>query len=115
MSWKNIIENSIQLILVFVGLGLYTELVLKDILIESIKTETTKIENNITTEIDNKFKKVGEVISNMPLNIEPRSEQDISPKQLSTASIESNCIPSGYTLVKTENLTRRQKKRLKID
>ena len=88
MTWKNIIENSIQLILVFVGLGLYTELVLKDILIESIKTETTKIENNIKTEIDNKFKKVGEVVSNLPLSIEPSNVQEIALKPITSEDCE---------------------------
>nr|WP_299067234.1 hypothetical protein [uncultured Allomuricauda sp.] len=57
MNWKNIIENLIIIATMFVGLGIYTQMVLKPIVVESIRQETTKIEQNI----DQKFKKVGQV------------------------------------------------------
>ncbi|WP_435624462.1 hypothetical protein [Flagellimonas sp.] len=57
MNTKNLIENLILIVVMFVGLGVYTQMVLKPIVVESIKQETTKIEQNI----DQKFKKVGQV------------------------------------------------------
>lgn len=47
----------ILIIVMFLGLGIYTQMVLKPIVVESIRQETTKIEQNI----DQKFKKVGKV------------------------------------------------------
>lgn len=113
MTWKNIIENSIQLILVFLGLSLYTSKVLQPIILESIRMETTKIENNIKTEIDNKFKKVDKVVSNMPLNVEPSSVQDISPKQ-TASNLENNDCAISETQYNTfsESLKRKIKRQL---
>ena len=105
MSWKNIIENSIQLILVFVGLGIYTSMVLEPIIVEALRTETTKIENNIKTEIDNKFKKVDKVISEMPLSIEPKSTQSMK-EDVST-------IDCAITVSDFNKLSDSRKRRLK--
>ena len=57
MTWKNIVENFALILVIFVGLGIYTKMVLEPIVVETIRQETTSIEQNI----DQKFKKVGQV------------------------------------------------------
>ena len=78
-GWKNVIENSILIILIFVGLGVYTNMVLEPILIEAIRTENVKTENNITTQIDNKFKKIESLTNEMPYSA-PITSETISVK-----------------------------------
>tara|TARA_R110002167_G_scaffold364968_1_gene588369 strand:+ start:22964 stop:23278 length:315 start_codon:yes stop_codon:yes gene_type:complete len=104
MNWKNIIENLILIIVMFIGLGVYTSMVLKPIIVESIRQENTKIENNIETTIDNKFKKIDALTAQLPLSI-PVSNTQQSTKVIGKDSI---CLP-------IKNLTRRQKKRLGLD
>lgn len=101
MNWKNIIENLILIIVMFLGLGIYTSLVLKPILIESIRQETTKIENTVSNKIDNKFKKIDELTASLPLTI------PISNMQQSIRVVGKDSV-----VIAVKHLTRRQKKRL---
>lgn len=115
------IKNAGILILVMVVqilcLGLFTQFVLKDVLVESIKQETTKVvnttNNDVKTKIDNNFKKINELHSKidtaLPITNEPKNEV-----QQTQNNNNNNSIPNGYTLIKTEHLTRRQKKRLNL-
>lgn len=77
VNWKNTIENIILIIVMFVGLGVYTSLVLKPIIVEAIRTENTKIETNIKTDIDNKFKKIDELNAKLPFSIPVESNQSV--------------------------------------
>ena len=77
LNWINIVENSIQLILIFVGLGIYTSMVLKPIVVEAIRQETT----SIVQETTNKFKKTG-VVSNTSI-----------PTATSNLNSDTGCIP----------------------
>lgn len=104
MNIKIAIVNIIYMLVIFVGLGVYTREVLEPIIITSINKETTKIENNIKTEIKNKFKKIDELNTDSPIKIDPKS--DISEKN-SGCKEGSVCIP-------IKNLTRRQKRRLNL-
>ena len=83
MNKANMIENIVLIAVMFVGLGFYTSLVLKPIVVEAIRTENSKIENNISTKIDNKFKRIEELNSNIPTSIEPTSniEEVKKPKE----------------------------------
>ena len=62
------------MVVMFLGLGVYTSKVLEPIIITSINKETTKIENNIKTEIENKFKKINELNTDSPVKIDPKSD-----------------------------------------
>ncbi|AUC13815.1 hypothetical protein BTO06_01020 [Tenacibaculum sp. SZ-18] len=104
MNIKNVIENIIYMLVIFVGLSVYTSKVLKPIIITSINKETTKIENNIKTEIENKFKKINELNTDSPINITPKSN---IPEKNSGCKEGTVCIP-------IKNLTRRQKRRLNL-
>lgn len=88
----------------FVGLGVYTSKVLEPIIISSINKETTKIENNIKTEIDNKFKRINELNTVSPLNVSPTSK---------TIDNTHGC-EKGSVCIQIKNLTRRQKRRLNL-
>lgn len=104
MNWKNIIENLILIVVMFVGLGVYTSLVLKPILIESIQQETTKIVNEFDTKIDNKFKKIEKLSASLPTTIPVTSTQSVGGQGCGEESV---CIAK-------KNLTNKQRKRLGI-
>lgn len=128
----NLLENVVYLTIFFIGIIAYDKHTRNPIIIEAIKTETTKIETNIDSKIDNKFKKIDELntkldnsFSTIPTQILDASKP---PKDLKAVkrepcptlkcpdincpTIESDEIPEGYVVMKIENLTRRQKKRL---
>lgn len=113
IDWKNALENIILIAVVFLGLGVYTSLVLKPIVVEAIRTENTKIENNIKTDINNKFKKIDELNANLPLNITPNNTQTQS--EVTDTNKNDFKVPNGFVLIEIKHLTRRQKKRLNID
>jgi hypothetical protein len=93
----------------FVGLGVYHKLVVEDILIQSINKATTEVvntnNNDVLTKIDNKFKKIDNLTSSLSTQTPVTTAQKNELKQ-------NNCVPIGYTLIKIENLTRKQRKRL---
>ena len=94
-TWKNIIENYLLIILIFVGLGVYTNLVLEPIIIEAIRTETTKIENNITNDIDNKFKKIESLNNTAPLTLPITNEMTtVKDEKISAEMPDSVEVPS---------------------
>lgn len=100
-------------------LGVYTNYVLKDVLVTAISTETTKVintnNNDLKTKIDNNFKKINELNSNITtaLPIKTNQENKVSPIYDNIYHKKDTvCIPNGYTLIKINNLTRRQRKRL---
>jgi len=98
MRWKVVLQMIVLIAVMFSGLGVYTSLVLKPIVIESIRQETTKTETNIKNDVENKFKKIESLHANLPVTTEAKST-------IVTKSKDSICLP-------IENLTRRQKKRL---
>ena len=117
MNFRNLAENLIITIVVallggYIG---YTASLksnkqsielLTPTLLEAIKKETIK--NEITHDIDLKIDKVKKSDSiNININQKPTTEQ--KPINILKDTI---CIPNGYTLIKIENLTRRQRKRL---
>ena len=104
MNFKNVIENIIYMVVMFVGLGIYTSKVLEPIIISSINKETTKIENNIKTEIDNKFKRINDLNTVSPLSVSPTSKTKDNTGGCEKGSV---CIP-------IYSLTRRQKRRLNL-
>lgn len=105
MNWKNIIENILLIVVMFVGLGIYTQLVLKPIVLESIRQETTKIETSVSNKIDNKFKKIENLDAALPLLQSLPST--INQTNLVSGK-DSVCLP-------IDNLTRKQKRRLGIN
>ncbi|AUC14348.1 hypothetical protein BTO06_03965 [Tenacibaculum sp. SZ-18] len=92
------------MVVMFLGLGVYTSKVLEPIIITSINKETTKIENNIKTEIKNKFKKINELNTDSPVKIDPKSD---------LIKLNSGC-KEGNVCIPVKNLTRRQKRRLNL-
>jgi hypothetical protein len=74
---------------------------LRPALIEAIKKETTAIKNDIKVQVD-KIKKSDSL--NININQIPENELNQMLK-----------IPDGYILIKKENLTRRQKRRLGLN
>lgn len=125
MNWKNTVENLLYMVVIFVGLAIYTSVVLKPIIIESIRQENTKIENNIKNNIDNKFKKIDELNARIPLFIAPENIQQptVIPEKQSInipyeqpTLIKVEGIPCGdkSVCIEIKHLTRRQKKRLGI-
>lgn len=103
MNIKNLIENIVLISVIFIGLGVYTNMVLTPTLVQAIQQETTKIENNIDTRIRNKFKKIGHLSTDLPNVINPESTANTSAK----CDENSICVP-------IEMLTRRQKRKLNI-
>lgn len=102
---KNIIENLLLIIVIFVGLGVYTNMVLTPVLTEAIQQETHKVENNIKNDIDNKFKNIEELNSKIPLYNELKSTSKRTYNN-SKCGKDSVCIAK-------KHLTRRQRRRLK--
>lgn len=79
MNFKfNALENIIYIIVMFIGLGTYHKLVVEDILIIAIQTETNKIETNIKTDIDNKFKKIESLTSSLGVSNPSDNNMDAS-------------------------------------
>jgi septum formation topological specificity factor MinE len=78
---------------------------LRPALIEAIKKETTAIKNDIKVQVD-KIKKSDSL--NININQIPENELNQTLKK-------EKLIPDGYILIKKENLTRRQKKRLGLN
>lgn len=109
MSWKNIIENIVLIVVMFIGLGFYTDLVLTPTLVKAIETETTKVENNIDTKIDNKFKKIDELTSNLPTLISPTSSVQ-QPQQVDAVVSPVQGCDNGWVCVPIGTLSRKQKK-----
>jgi len=105
MNWKNLIENIVLISVMFLGLGIYTQMVLKPIVLESIRQETTKIETSVNNKIDNKFKKIENLDAALPLL---QSLPSTIQQTNTVIGSDSICLP-------IENLTRRQKRRLGID
>lgn len=117
MNFKNLSENLIIVIVV----GLLSSFItykatiksaletnqqsitgLRPALIEAIKKETTAIRNDIELKID-KVKKS----DSLNININQRPDSKISQK-----ITKGNCLKEGEVIIKIENLTRRQKRRL---
>jgi hypothetical protein len=78
---------------------------LRPALIEAIKKETTAIKNDIKVQVD-KIKKSDSL--NININQIPENELNQTLKK-------EKLIPDGYILIKKENLTRRQKRRLGLN
>jgi septum formation topological specificity factor MinE len=78
---------------------------LRPALIEAIKKETTAIKNDIKVQVD-KIKKSDSL--NININQIPENE-------LNQTLRKEKIIPDGYILIKKENLTRRQKRRLGLN
>lgn len=74
-------------------------------LLEAIKKETTAIKNDIKVQVD-KIKKSDSININI---------KQVPDNQIHQIFKEVNCIPNGYTLIKKENLTRKQRKRLNVN
>lgn len=104
MNIKNIIENIVLIVVMFIGLGVYTNMVLRPIVVESIRQENTKIENNIDSKISNKFKKIDELNARL----------DNSFPSDNTQSTSNISCEKDKVCIKIEHLTNRQKKRLGI-
>ena len=101
---KQMLKYMLLIITIFVGLGSYTSIVLSPIVKEAIATETHKVENNINNEINNKFKKIESLTSNLPVTNTAKGELNIK-RTISNDSI----------MIHKKHLTRRQRKRLLID
>lgn len=101
------IKTILGIVAIIISLGVYTRILITPVLIEAIQQETTKIENHIDTKINNKFKKIDELTTNIPNAITPTST--ITPK-----STISNECPGGSICIPIENLTRKQKNRLNL-
>ena len=108
MNWKNTLENLLYMAVIFGGLGFYTSLVLKPIIVEAIRQENTKIENNIKSNIDNKFKKIDELTATLPFTVAPENTQQTMQPQ------PQKVCDSGFVCVEIKHLTRKQKKRLGV-
>lgn len=117
VNFKNLAENLIIVIIVIMATSFVTYKAtissaletnqqsidgLRPALIEAIKKETTAIKNDIKVEVD-KIKKS----DSLNINISQDPNNNLTQNK-------TNCIPNGYTLIKIENLTRKQKKRLNI-
>lgn len=122
MNFKNLLAIIIVIVVMFTGLGVYHKLVVEDILIQSINKATTEVvntnNNDVLTKIDNKFKKIDNLTSSitaqLPINNDSKNEVDIASetKEKNNPVEIEKCIPIGYVLMKIENLTRKQRKRL---
>lgn len=113
ISWKNLLENLAIVVIMFLGLGIYTKMVLTPTLVEAIRTETTKVENNIDTKIDNKFKKIDELTSNLPQMISPSTTATTTTApDASNAPAQSATCKDGEVCVPVSTLSRKQKKHL---
>ena len=77
---------------------------LRPALVEAIKKETTAIKNDISVQVD-KIKKS----DSLNINIRQIPENKLNQTLKSEGS-----IPKGYALIKIENLTNRQRKRLNL-
>lgn len=115
MNLKNLLSIVIVIVVMFVGLGVYHKMVVDDILIQSIKQETTKVinttNNDVKTQIDNKFKKIDNLTSKIEavLPITNTSKNEV---------FKYDCIPEGYSLVNDKRLSRRllrEKKKTKTN
>lgn len=114
MNFKNLSENLIYIIVAFIIGGVVgftasiksnkqTIELLRPTIVEAIKKETTAIHNKIDVKID-KVKKSDSL--NINVNQTPNSKILQSKK--------SDCAKEGEIIMKIENLTRRQKRRLGI-
>ncbi|MEM9001447.1 MAG: hypothetical protein AAGB24_14385 [Bacteroidota bacterium] len=103
MNWKNIAENAINQVLTIGGIIVFSIFVLVPIVKEAISTETTKIENNIDTKMENKFKKIDELNAKIPLLIPVENNQQLGQG----CSEDMVCI-------KKSDLTRGQKRKYGI-
>lgn len=117
INFKNTTENLIITIAVMLTVGFITYRVtissaleankqtieaLRPSLIEAIKKETTAIKNDINVDVD-KIKKSDSINININQIPENKLHQVVKKAEL---------VPPGYTLIKIENLTSRQKRRL---
>lgn len=107
MNIKNAVILLGFLLALLGGLGWYTNYVLKDILVASITQETTKVintnNNDIMTKIDNKFKKIESLTTDIQTALPISTAQENSLPQTK----DTNCIPNGYTLVNDSRLSRK--------
>lgn len=120
MNFKNTAEN-LAIVIISASLGAYIGYtasiksnkqsieLLTPTLVEAIKKETIK--NEINHDIDLKIDKVKKSDS-IKINITQIPTTEQKPTNVITSKKDSVCIPKGYTLIKIENLTRRQRKRL---
>lgn len=110
MNLKNHAITLSYMIVTFICLGIYTEFVLKDILIESVKTETTKVintnNNDLKTKIDNNFKKIDNLTSAISTAFPVKTTQE-NVVPIPTNTVQRECIPIGYSLVNDRRLSRR--------
>ncbi len=105
--FKNVLENVIYLFVLSTAIIInnqFKDKANKEIIIEAIRQETTKIETNIESEINNKFRR----IENLSTQLDNVLQSTPNLEQTKTD------VPKGYVLIKIENLTNRQKRRLNI-
>lgn len=113
MNLKNtasiVIIIAITTVLNYAGMTFYAKKVSNPVLIEAIKTETTKIENNLDTKIDNKFKKIERLEASLPYVASLPSSIDASKGRLHPCIVHQDSV-----IISKSHLTNKQKRRLGI-
>ncbi len=103
--FKNVLANVIYLVVLSASLIINTKIkdnTNKEIVLEAIRQETTKIETNIESEINNKFRRIENLSTQLDNVLQ------------STPNLEQNKLPDGYIIVPISILSNRQKRDLNI-
>lgn len=95
LNWLNLVENIVLIIVMLVGLGFFTKLVLEPIMenaiAEAIKKETTAITQTVSQEIDNKFKVYkGGTVTNP--NVSPIADPTLESSITNPVTPNPDCV-----------------------